>query len=310
MNCPECGNQVSTSAQFCPHCGYVISRLNGKQAVAKQQPICGSFQNESNGLSRDLTYGTNGTGDNQKPLEKTSNSLDSRESLGSGASPMSSWLMNVLIILLIILAVVGFFCLQKWYGQRNNTSINNRVSADTMVEGIIESVGSVSCPRVNDDFTTYDLTFFEVHGPVRTINVNGVVFEFNRDGELILFKGKSPYSTYGGPYVKKSGKIVGEYSGREYYQYTWQNGRIVKREADKGEDSEYAHYTYDAEGRISSLKITGCMASGYFLKSIKYTYFDERGNWTSRAVTYENHYEGVQGETSVHTLSRKITYFD
>lgn len=39
ITCPECGHQVSTTAQACPGCGYVFSNVKSESSISRSSPL-------------------------------------------------------------------------------------------------------------------------------------------------------------------------------------------------------------------------------------------------------------------------------
>ena len=37
IKCPECGKKISSEAEICPHCGYVISKIENLEDIIEEQ---------------------------------------------------------------------------------------------------------------------------------------------------------------------------------------------------------------------------------------------------------------------------------
>lgn len=166
-----------------------------------------------------------------------------------------------------------------------------------------------SLAKVN--FTTYDLSFCEVHGPVKSIvySGDGNRFEFSEDGQLVRLNGYNPFSadSYSDPsgskisYIRDSQGRIAEESGLESgCTYTWDGQRLTGYEW--GAESYYGItlYAYDNRGFISESKhVEGSYGDGESNNgSFTYQYIsiDDYGNWTVRK-------EGGS------TTRRTITYY-
>jgi len=179
----------------------------------------------------------------------------------------------------------------------------------------VAAVRKAEAKRVSDslrwvNFKSPDLTFFELHGHVKTVSYGkDEVIEFSRDGKFIKDNGRDPFRTgtiteFESPdeYKRNAQGYISEVGGWEWgTEYFWADGRVVK-ESGGAEAFEWEYlYHYDSNGLLVSLSGT----EGEFEEpktSVKYTVtyseFDEYGNWTKRHVS------------SGRNTQRSITYYE
>jgi len=138
---------------------------------------------------------------------------------------------------------------------------------------------------------TPDLTFFQLHGPVKKLTWYKDTYEFDKDGNLTKMNGKSASNYY---HRDSKGRIdsEGEDGAGEIY-YHWDSEKLIGCTEEGVIDWSY---TYDDRGFI--VKKEAEVGPGE-MSITTYTYdkIDEFGNWVSRKI---DNAEEV----------RKIEYYD
>lgn len=156
--------------------------------------------------------------------------------------------------------------------------------------------------------TSNDLTFFELHGPVHSMNNS--LFEktyvFDQDGNLVTVNGYNPFTSDGYDRVayrrNNQGQIKSYTEWESGEEYKWSEGRVVSSEGGgEGGYEDKTTYSYNEDGTLKSLyvKMTSYIdPSENENYTVSYTYleFDEYNNWTKR-------------KSKSGTETRTITYF-
>lgn len=148
-----------------------------------------------------------------------------------------------------------------------------------------KAVAEIKAEAEQAPLVTPDLTFFQLHGPVKKMTMYENTYEFDENGNLTKVNGESASDYY---YRDSKGRISSE-EIEIHTEYYWDSespiGCNVRMIGD-------ISYTYDDKGFI--VKEEGGMGN------FTYTYdrIDEFGNWVSR--------KSDNGET----LVRKIEYYN
>lgn len=197
--------------------------------------------------------------------------------------------------------------------ENNEASQDSATNADTTQ--VVDSVAIREAQWRADSLAmcqrqTYDLTFFELRGPVKKVKRNGFTYEFSRDGELTKVNGKDPFK--GTPYDDgtfsnkvcyhrdKEGRIVNEEVWEGTVDYTWNGDRLIEESGTSEGFSWNYKYSVDSIGNILAIK--GVEGETGEESPISYNYtpdkFDSYGNWTVKA-------DKKRGPT----FQRTITYY-
>ncbi len=156
-----------------------------------------------------------------------------------------------------------------------------------------------------------DLTFFELTGPVKRVQVEGRdELVFDRNGRLVLCGGMDPFRGSGpsrsmdenGGFMDQSwmrrnvqGMICGEYFLEMVREYELAaDGRILKETAFYEDQGGITTYNYDAKGRLTSI-VEQTVEFDHYAEPVKYSTVDDpttttftypvvdsHGNWTKR----------------------------
>ena len=182
-----------------------------------------------------------------------------------------------------------------------------------------------SCKN-QDNFTTPDLTFFDLKGHVHTV-------EFEYDSENLEFTSDGILESKGGgyPYFEKEhyiGYSKGEKELSDYIvslhditfekNYQWSNGHVILATSfGEGAYTE-TKFSYDEKGDLKSKKLERKEPSSTCVSTYTYliTKRDENGNWIEREVLYElltpEYHDGFlisKPHTSKSVETRAITYY-
>lgn len=185
----------------------------------------------------------------------------------------------------------------------------------------------VSSCKQKDNFTTPDLTFFELKGHVHSV-------EFEYDTQTIVFTPEGILESWRGeyPYYEK-GHYIGFCRGEKdlsnyfvtYYDitsttdYRWSNGHVV-HSTSKGEGAcSETEFIYDDRSDLKSIRSERSDPMSTCVSTTTYTITkrDENGNWIEREVLYEQltpeYHDGFL-ISNPHTLksieTRTITYYE
>ncbi len=142
---------------------------------------------------------------------------------------------------------------------------------------------------------TYDLAYYELHGPVYVLKEEYHTVTFSEDGQIISLDGYDPFTAkMGGTpehakiiFARDSEGRIAEQTGWEFYEtYTWNGMRLSTSKWDAEGMWGKDYYTYNDEGHLVSIKsVEGevdCEETTTTTYRITYISFDEYGNWTAR----------------------------
>lgn len=151
---------------------------------------------------------------------------------------------------------------------------------------------------VQDNFSTPDLTFFDLKGHVHTVNSesDSKRLEFFPDGILKSINGDRPYSRKGHFSGFRRGKsqelndyFVAYYDITSHTDYQWSNGKVVLSTSSGEGSCTKTEYVYDENGDLKFEKIERGepKSSCKWEKTYTITKRDWNGNWTEREVHEE-----------------------
>lgn len=185
-------------------------------------------------------------------------------------------------------------------------------SCSNMTENKHQTTDSitVTTPDISvTDFTSNDLSFFELHGHVKTLETEYGTMKFDKEGTLISVNGKDPFierEVEGDDYLKYTrvaGFIVKEERLETTMEYVWQDGRLASSswvsESWIGQET----YKYNEKGMLVEMT-TNQQDFGELPEVVvgKYSYdeFDDHHNWLQRTITAND----------VTVEERKIEYYN
>lgn len=214
--------------------------------------------------------------------------------------PNRLWLW---VLLALIVIGGGIFGVVKLTNDRNYSDYDDY--ADEVVEEVVEEFEEEVVMPYDYDMTTPDLTFFELHGPVKSFweDIDGHThkYEFNYDGELVKIDGYNPYNidVYAegndnkSKYVKSHGYItqIEFYEGYEHYY--WHNNRLEKQEWQSESWGGVITYTYNDSGFVAYEDSREYEATGTFSTIYTHQKLDDYGNWTKKVDNYDKCYTRV-----------------
>lgn len=140
---------------------------------------------------------------------------------------------------------------------------------------------------VDENFTSPDLRFFDLHGRVRSVILKSQFTEkvvwFTRDGAVEKY-------TSNGRKVKIARRTTAGYIAREsvsdyYIDYTWNADSLVTSSLNSHRHA--CQYAYNSDGHLSEMT-TKAQESQY-----TYTDSDKYHNWTARTVSVRNGSEHI-----------------
>ena len=296
--CPHCGNHISDKAKRCPKCGAELSEKDFDKNVNIQQ-------------------------EEETPLE----SFDYNEE----PSPRNKrWMMIVLPIIIIALVAGGGFYFFNEKKKSEAAALAEQIRQDSILAAQkeaerLEQLRQDSIAWVN--FTTPDLSFFELHGHVKSVegDINEVRSHpndriknicFDENGKLIIESSGSFNSKYCGKIGwkisrDKEDRIISisynSYEGLNGYPYSkkfkWEDNKIVKIDIYAFYGNTHIKYEYGSNG-ILEKEIWDLREEeqteefiDFINKKITDYQFDKYGNWISRKV-----------DKKIQT--RQITYYE
>lgn len=157
---------------------------------------------------------------------------------------------------------------------------------------------------LNRNFSTFDLSFHQLHGKVKEVKWdNGWneknVYMFNEEGSWINDGWTKTDKEYIAPFARSNmpkqktirdseGKIIKSYyscndgGDFDYYSFTWKNGRII--------DDSVGTFSYNTDGTLAKYDQVHHSYIGLIQPSIIYYFnykFDHFGNWIERTMKVE-----------------------
>lgn len=139
-----------------------------------------------------------------------------------------------------------------------------------------------------------DLAFFELHGPVKKMKEDFLVYEFDEKGNLTKHNGVFTFSR------DQQGRIVKMNGYENHVTYLWDAERPVGSEAAAEGMTLSESYTYDGRGFVVKIKHTADGEVSY--ETLTYSGLDQFGNWTKRS---SEGYEYGRG-----SATREIEYYE
>ncbi len=158
---------------------------------------------------------------------------------------------------------------------------------------------------INNDLRTADLSFCDVHGPVKSIQEDYYQYEFSADGQLVSVLGDKDVFTRTEPVRVDASHELSVYKRNEkgeiceilhpegYTNYTWENGRVVSSNYDSEGSAGAYKFIYDENGDLKSIcghEIDGDEDdnSSVNCREYKITKRDSHGNWIERELVSDD----------------------
>lgn len=197
-----------------------------------------------------------------------------------------------------LLYFFGFVVLAAMIGSCGQTENGNGADSDSIrtADSLAEVLRRDSLEWAS--FTSKDLTFFGVHGHVKTMLTGGTVYQFDSLGNWEKIDDVSPYGrkiTFYDNYSvfghDKNGYITSEEFWEGGGEYIWTDGRIVGENSFNCAYECRLSYEYDLLGNIGAVTMVESEDAGDTWSKpsrIEYDYktFDRNSNWTMRKSTF------------------------
>ncbi|MGM9869745.1 MAG: hypothetical protein ACI30R_08995 [Sodaliphilus sp.] len=181
-------------------------------------------------------------------------------------------------------------------GKKVPAPISNTDADTTVVETVDEAPAEEDNSEAIRNRVTYDLAYYELHGPVHVLKEEYHTVTFNEDGQIIALDGYNPFtvdvynSSIDDPKIKftrdSKGRIA-EQEGWEFYEkYEW-NGMKLASSKWEGEGMwGKCTYSYNSDGLVTTIKASegdvDNPPTSTTTSHVTYIDFDEYGNWTAR----------------------------
>ena len=305
--CPRCGKMISDKATKCPQCGLDVNNISSTGNSQDPQNI------------------------NRPPV----NEWSSQQGQPPFIEPPRKSKKGLWIGLIILLAVgIGAAIWIPVY--RHNEKLKaeqlaiieqHRRDSIAAVEAELARLEQQRLDSIRNNFVSPDLSFFELHGPVKSVegHINEIgshpneekkKIEFDKNGQLIIESSGSFNSQYCGKIGWKmsrdnEGQIISftynSYDGLNCFpnsiKFQWANNKIVKKDIYAFYSNSHIKCEYNSDGFLEK-EIWDLREEEKFdddpdfvTKKITDYKFDEIGNWVSRKVDTK-------------TQTRKITYYE
>lgn len=197
-----------------------------------------------------------------------------------------------------LLYFLGSVVMAAMIGSCGQTENGNGVDSDSIrtADSLAELLRRDSMEWVS--FTSKDLTFFGVHGHVKTMFAGGATYEFDSLGNWTKIDEVSPfgrkidfYDSYSVYTRNSNGYIDHEEFWEGGGDYVWTDGRIVGENSFNCAYECRLSYEYDSLGNIGAVTMVESDDAGDTWSKpsrIEYSYisFDNHGNWTMRKSTF------------------------
>lgn len=188
--------------------------------------------------------------------------------------------------------LIGYSC------GKNQPAVNESATATTSVEAPAKPASEPAADDVRNDMmnrVTYDLAFYELHGPVHVLKEEYHTITFDKDGKMISLDGYDPFTSdvYGEDYEHSvirfhrdsKGRISEQEAWEFLERYTWNGMKMVSSRWDSEGMWGVNTYIYNADGHLTTIKATESeIDSQPSTSTYKITYlsYDDYGNWTAR----------------------------
>ena len=197
-----------------------------------------------------------------------------------------------MIVAAFVVAMVAWYSCAK-----TESATAPSADADTTAVEVVEAA-----PAEEDrseeirNRVTYDLAFYELHGPVQMLKEEYHTVTFNQQGKLVSLDGYNPFTVNvsqmdpQNPKIKftrdSKGRIVKQ-EGWEYLEeYKWDGMRLASSRWDGEGMWGECTFIYNADGYVTSIRSAegdyDTPPSSTTTSQITYIDFDEYGNWTAR----------------------------
>lgn len=196
---------------------------------------------------------------------------------------------------LILAAFVVAMATEHSCAKKESAPVSNTDADTTVVETVEEAPAQEDNSEAIRNRVTYDLAYYELHGPVHVLKEEYHTVTFSEDGQIISLDGYNPFTAKMGDtpehakiiFARDSEGRIAEQEGWEFYEkYEW-NGMQLASSEWQGEGMwGKCSYSYNSDGYVSAIKATEGDVDNPPTSStttrITYVDFDEYGNWTAR----------------------------
>lgn len=286
IRCKNCGHQISDKAKNCPKCGTENVIDESKSSSDETLPLPSHIEEQTD--PTDEVSQVEDTENNHKTL----------------------YLLPTLLILLIGCSVGYYF----YIDHQNRIAENLRLEQlrkDSIVAAEreaarLDSLRQDSIEFIN--FSTSDLTFFELHGKVKSVYYdslyeavaeifNNSYFEFDENGNLMNKRNNFKLEEPDGEYLYRweynengfpTKGIFAEDGGWPTEYWVWNpNGQLKKAYYSYGSHFVETNYKYDKDGRLVLIDYLerGTMGVEVIRKTkVEILETDKWGNWLTRIL--------------------------
>lgn len=186
-------------------------------------------------------------------------------------------------------------------------------STNTPTTSSADAASTTETSTTDASFSSPDLTFFELKGPVKSVSCNYYEskvgfkksYSFSSNGQL---------NTPNGIKIKRKNGIISSVGYYDSDLASWMNeefttssdGKVLSETGQGIDGGGTSRYSYNSKGHVTKNTYSGAIEGEPYNYVATYTYksFDQYGNWTKRVITSKDSY-GT--ETSLET--RTITYY-
>lgn len=291
INCKNCGQQISDKARTCPKCG-----------------------------APNLA--------NQPHYTPPENDPDDDDDDGGSTGHTTLYVVLILLVIGIIGGIAYYVYSTNQANEKieqeqrriNDSSAAAQLEAERLEAARLDSIRQDSIDRRN--FTSPDLMFFDLHGPVKSVSYSAAPskptddddyrilpvpdcalfktthFQFSRDGKLIDKRKLFDLDEPDGEYLYRwnfnadgfpSEGVYNNNGGcpTQYWKY-YPNGQLKESYNGYGSHFVEVKYTYNTQHNLTQIDATerGNMGMEHLEHiTIKITGTDMYGNWTSRILT-------------------------
>lgn len=186
----------------------------------------------------------------------------------------SGWIVAALVVLSGLVVALGYIVYER---EKSVEPANDVVTESTEVEATDTVAAAEPEPAPDpDSFTTPDLVFNEVHGPVKSITNYDISHAII--GEVIRFDREGRWLNPGNVSRNDAGEIIRLTVPDEgTINYQWKDGRITGFV----QDGNRSVFSYSDNGQYASIVTHYTSGEEERAVYVKYAY-DSHGNWISR----------------------------
>lgn len=287
IKCKKCGHPISDKAIVCPKCG-------AKNIVDKIQ----SFGEEAS-----LPRAENTTNKQVEKITETNIELSKKQKF--------PYLFLILTVLAILGGCMGYFLYTDHQNKVAEARFQEQQRQDSIAAVQLEAVRLDSIRQDSIEFinfSTSDLTFFELHGKVKSVYYdslyeavaeifNNSYFEFDENGNLMNKRNNFKLEEPDGEYLYRweynengfpTKGVFAENGGYPTEYWVWNpNGQLKKAYYSYGSHFVETNYKYDKDGRLVLINYLerGNMGVEVIRNTkVEIVETDKWGNWLTRIL--------------------------